>query len=59
MLFFIHHNSKEYRVRVEQRKGRTYVRFEDEPEKQLDITFYGHECMFIHESEVFAANVLG
>ncbi|MBI1860738.1 MAG: acetyl-CoA carboxylase biotin carboxyl carrier protein subunit [Deltaproteobacteria bacterium] len=59
MLFYIHHNSTEYKVRVEARHGRTFVRFGDEPEKEMDISFYGHECVMLHEQEVFSANILG
>lgn len=59
MLFYIHHRGTEYRIRVELRHGQTYVRFNDEPEQPVDISFYGHDCTFIHDNSVFSANILG
>jgi len=59
MLFFIEHQGKEYRVRVESRRGQYYVTYGDQPETELDMVFYGHDCTFLDPFEVFYANVVG
>ncbi len=59
MLFFVEHQGKEYRVRVESRRGEYYVTFGDEPETCVDLNFYGHDCSFLDPHEVFAANIVG
>jgi len=59
MLFFVHYGDKEYKVRVESRDQRTYVSFEDEPEQEVDLHYYGYDCTFLQESQVFHANVVG
>lgn len=59
MLFFCHFEGKEYQVRVEARRGKTFVSFEDEPEQVVDLSYYGHFCTFINDSRVFHASVVG
>ncbi len=59
MLFFVHYEGKEYRVGVEVRRGRTYLRMGDGTENPVDISFYGQDCTIIHKGRVFSANVLG
>jgi biotin carboxyl carrier protein len=59
MLFFIQHEGKEHRVRVESRQNQVYVTFDDCPEEAVDLVFYGNDCMFIHQTKVFHANIVG
>lgn len=59
MLFFIHHQGKEYRVRVESRNRQLYVTFGDEKEEPVDLIYYGNEVSFIQANQVFYANVVG
>lgn len=59
MIFFMRYQGKEFRVRVESSGNRFLVRFNDEPERLLDLSFYGNDCSFIDESNVLYANVVG
>jgi len=59
MLFFMRFREKEYRVRVESRLGKTYVRFNDDIEEAVDLVYHGNDCSFIKDTEVFHANVTG
>ncbi len=59
MLFFIHYQGKEYRVRVESRRNEMRVSYGDEPEAPVDLHYYGHDCTFIDDNEVFHASVVG
>lgn len=59
MLFFMRYQDKEYRVRVESRHGQTFVRFNDEAEKPVDLLYFGNDCSFLQENGVFHANVNG
>lgn len=59
MLFFMKYCDKEYRVRVESRHGVTYVRFNDEAEQPVDLSYFGNDCSFLHEDTVFHATVTG
>jgi biotin carboxyl carrier protein len=59
MLFYIHHQGREYKVRVESRNDQYFVCFGDEPEMPLDIRFYGQDCTLLHHDKVFAASIVG
>jgi len=59
MLFYITYLNKEYKVRVESKEGQVWVAYGDEPEKPLDISFYGNDCTLLHENGIFYANVVG
>lgn len=59
MLFFVEHQGKEHKVRVESRRGQYFVSFNDEPEVPVDMNFYGHDVTFLDPHEVFAANIVG
>jgi biotin carboxyl carrier protein len=59
MLFFIKHQGKEHRIRVESRNNQLYVAFNEESEEPIDLVYYGNDCMFIHQNKVFNANVVG
>jgi len=59
MLFFMRFREKEYRVRVESRLGQTYVRFNDEPEEAVDLVYFGNDCSYVKDTQVFHANVTG
>lgn len=59
MLFFMRFRDKEYHVRVESRQGQTYVRFNDEPEEAVDLVYFGNDCSYLKEGQVFHANVTG
>ncbi|MCB0417768.1 MAG: acetyl-CoA carboxylase biotin carboxyl carrier protein subunit [Bdellovibrionales bacterium] len=59
MLFYVTHEGQEHCVRVESRRNRLYVKFDDHPEERLDIVFHGNNCSFVRGSTVFAANVIG
>jgi len=59
MLFFVKHDDKEHRVRVESRRNRLYVAFNDDPEERVDLTFDGNDCTLIHHGRIFHANVVG
>lgn len=59
MLFFMRFRDKEYRVRVESRHGQTFVRFNDAPEQPVDLHYFGNDCSFLDENQVFQANVTG
>ena len=59
MLFYIRYRDKEYRVRVESKNQQLMVTFGDEPEKAVDLTFFGNDCTFLDTDSVFNANVVG
>jgi hypothetical protein len=59
MIFFIRHGDQEHTVRVETRNGQLVVRYGDEPEEQADLNFFGNDCTFVREGQVFFANVVG
>ena len=59
MLFFVRHKDREYHVRVESKEQKLKVRFEGGEEEPLDIYFYGNDCTFIDDHNVFSANVVG
>lgn len=59
MLFYVHYRGKEYKVRVESKNQRMYVRYNDSEEKPLDLSFLGNDCTFIDGEKVFGANVVG
>lgn len=59
MLFYVKHGGKEYKIRVESRRNRLYVAFEDEPEERIDLVFQGNDCSFVRNHRVFYANVVG
>jgi biotin carboxyl carrier protein len=59
MLFFIKHQGKEHRIRVESRKNQLFISCDEDSETPVDLVYYGNDCMFIHENKVFNANVVG
>lgn len=59
MLFFIHHQGQEHRIRVESRQNQLYVSFDEGPEQSLDLIFHGNDCMFLDQTRVFHGNVVG
>ena len=59
MIFFIRHGDQEHTVRVETRNGQLVVRYGDEPEEQADLNFFGNDCTFVRDGQVFFANVVG
>ncbi len=59
MLFYVHYKGKEYKVRVESKHQKMYVRYNDGEEKALDLSFLGNDCTFIDGEKVFGANIVG
>ncbi len=59
MLFYVHHKGKEFKVRIESKNQKTYVRFNDGEEKLMDLSFLGNDCTFIDGEHVFGANIVG
>jgi len=59
MLFFIRYKGTEHRVRVESRRGQLYVAYEGGAEQAIDIAFYGNDCSFVREGNVFCSNIVG
>lgn len=59
MIFFVRYADKEFRVRVENRDHKLYIKFENEPEEEANLIFYGHSCTFYRNNKVFFANVEG
>ncbi len=59
MLFYIQIQNKEYKVRVESRQQKFFVQFENEEEREIDINFQGNDCLFLDDTSVFFANVVG
>ncbi len=59
MLFYVKYDNEEHRVRVENRRGKLFVSFDDEPEEEVDLVYQGNDCSFIRNHEVFFANVVG
>jgi biotin carboxyl carrier protein len=59
MLFYIRHQNKDYRVRVESKDEKMHVVIDDGPEEAVDLIYSGNDCMFLHEDSVFHANVVG
>jgi len=59
MLFYIEHQGKEHKVKVELIDGRYHVSVNGEKEAPVDISFYGNDCTLLHDSGVFHANIVG
>lgn len=59
MIFFLRYQDKEYRVRVESREKKLHVSFDHEPEESIDLFFFGNDCTFIDQNNVFNANIVG
>ena len=59
MLFYINYEGQEYKVRVESRDGQYQVKFQDEPEVPVDLSYYGNDYTLIHDNDVFSANIVG
>jgi len=59
MLFYIRYRDKEHRVRVESKNQQLLVTYGDEPEKPVDLTFFGNDCTFLSQESVFSANIVG
>lgn len=59
MLFFIRYQAEEHQVMVETRGDQTYVKLDNHPEEAIDLVFHGNDCLFIHQSNVFHANIVG
>lgn len=59
MIFFIRHGDQEHTVRVETRDGQLVVRYGDEAEEVADLNFFGNDCTFVRNGQVFFANVVG
>lgn len=59
MLFFVKHQGKEHRIRVESRGHQIYVTFENEPETAVDLSYFGHDATFLSNEKVFHANIVG
>jgi biotin carboxyl carrier protein len=59
MLFYIHHNDKEYKVRVEAKTQKVFISWDNQKEEEVDLYFQGNDCSLIHDNEVFHANVVG
>lgn len=59
MLFFIRYKDKEYRVRVESRHEQLHLSFDQNDEEPVDLFFFGNDCTFIHQNNVFEANIVG
>ena len=58
MLFYIHYQGKEHKVRVESRHNQTYVSFDGSNEEPVDLMFHGNDCLYIHRNHVFQGNVV-
>ncbi len=59
MLFYIRHQNKDYKVRVESKGERIHVAVDGGAEQGVDLVFYGNDAMFLHDQGVFFANVVG
>lgn len=59
MLFFVHYKGKEFKVRVENKDQKLFVTWADGTEIPADLFFQGNDCSFIHDQQVFHANVVG
>jgi biotin carboxyl carrier protein len=59
MLFYIRYRDKEYRVRVESKNHQLVIKYGDEPEFPVDLSFYGNDCSFVETDSVFSANIVG
>jgi biotin carboxyl carrier protein len=59
MIFFVRYAEEEHKVRVEVRNGQMMVRFDDEAEEPLDLAYYGNDCSYLRNNQVFFANVVG
>lgn len=59
MLFYITFQGKEQKIRVESRNHQLYVQLGDGPEEPMDLNFFGNDCLLVHDSQVFQANVVG
>jgi len=59
MIFFVRADDKEHTVRVENRKGNLFVKYDDEDEQPLDISFLGNDCTLFQGDSVFHANIVG
>jgi biotin carboxyl carrier protein len=46
-------------VRVESKNQQLLVTYGDEPEKPVDLTFFGNDCTFLSQESVFSANIVG
>ena len=59
MLFYVRLNNEEHRVRVESRRNRHFVSFDDGPEERVDLVYYGNDCTYVRDHCVLYANVAG
>jgi len=59
MLFFVRHQDTEHTVRVENRLGKLYIKYDAEPEEEANLSFYGNDVTYVHERTVLNANVVG
>lgn len=59
MLYYIHFQGKEYKVRVESRPDGWHLKFGDEEEAKVDFQYRGNFCSFIENKKVFSGTVHG
>ena len=59
MLYYIQFQGQEHKVRVESRNNQIYVKFGEEDEIAVDLSFFGNDCLFVNDTKVFHANVIG
>lgn len=59
MIFFLRYGEQEHTVRVECRNQQMLVKFNDEPEKAVDMQYFGNDVTFLENGKVFFANVVG
>ncbi len=59
MIFFLRYGEEEHTVRVEARNQQLRVKFNDEPEKVVDMQYFGNDVTFLENGKVFFANVVG
>ncbi len=57
MIFFLRYGEAEHTVRVESRNQQTMVKFDDEPERPVDLQYFGNDCTYLEDGNVFFANV--
>lgn len=57
MIFFLKYGEAEHKVRVESRNQQTFVQFDDEPERSVDLQYFGNDCTYLEDKKVFFANI--
>lgn len=59
MIFFVRYGEEEHTVRIECRNQQMLVKFDEEPEEPLDLSYFGNDCTYIQNRRVFSASVVG